>query len=241
MGFFTKYGQVECLGRSDRQIKLRGYRTDLNDLEIRVAQVITDSMAVAICPKDDYLVAMIQPETLDVADVRSRMFQVLPIHAMPRRIMVVDKFPMTPAGKLDYKEIVNQCTVTPQLPAAPKRQVPSKTEMTLADLWKDLLSLGTDSDIVTPKSSFVSLGGHSVMQLRLASEVSKIFGVKIPVTRIVESVNLSDLAKMVDGLITKVPTTQTQVVKLLGRNKVSPIEREANRPFHLDRQQYPRK
>lgn len=47
------------------------------------------------------------------------------------------------------------------------------------------------------------------MQLRLASEVSKIFGVKIPVTRIVESVNLSELAKMVDGLTTKVCTPST--------------------------------
>lgn len=140
-GFFTKYGQVKCLGRSDRQIKLRGYRTDLNDLEIHMAQAITKSTAVAICPKDDYLVAMIQPKTLNVADVRSRMFQVLPIHAMPRRIMVINKFPMTPAGKLNYKEIVNQCTVTPQQPAAPKKQVPSKTEMALANLWKDLLSL----------------------------------------------------------------------------------------------------
>ena len=226
-GLFTRSGQVECLGRNDRQIKLRGYRTDLNDLEMRVAQAIHESTAVAICPRDDYLVAMIQPETLDVADVRSRMSQVLPIHAMPRRIMAVDKFPMTPAGKLDYKEIANQCTATPAQPAASKKlQLSSKTEIALADLWKELLSLGSDSDIVTPESSFVSLGGHSVVQLRLASKISKSFGVKMPVTRIVESNNLSELAKTLDGLIKNVPTTQTQVVKPLGRNKVSPIEYE---------------
>lgn len=226
-GFFTKLGQVECLGRNDRQIKLRGYRTDLNDLEIRVAQAITESTAVAICPKDDYLVAMIQPETLDMVDVRSRMSQVLPIHAMPRRIMVVDKFPMTPAGKLDYKEIVNQCSVTQPAASIPKKQKLSKTETTMADLWKNLLSLDSDSkDIVTPESNFVSLGGHSVMQLRLASEISKVFGAKVPITSIVESGSLSELSKMVDdGLLSKVPA-QTKSLKPLGRNKISPIERE---------------
>ncbi|PLN76560.1 acetyl-CoA synthetase-like protein [Aspergillus taichungensis] len=234
-GFFTRSGQVECLGRNDRQIKLRGYRTDINDLETRVAQAIHESTAVAICPRDDYLVAMIQPQTLDVTDVRSRMSQVLPMHAMPRRIMAVDKFPMTPAGKLDYQEIANQCTaIAPQPAVSNKPQLSSKTEIALADLWKELLSLGSDSDLVTPESSFVSLGGHSVVQLRLASKIFKTFGVKMPVTRIVESTNLSELARTLDGLIKNVPTTQTQAVKPLGRNKVSPIEREWLEKYNIE-------
>lgn len=80
-GFFNHDGEVECLGRNDRQIKLRGYRTDLNDIEMRVAQGIPECTAVAICQKDDYLVAMIQPETLDMSDVRARVMKTVPIHA----------------------------------------------------------------------------------------------------------------------------------------------------------------
>lgn len=230
-GYFNRLGQVECLGRNDRQIKLRGYRTDLNDLEIRVANAIPESTAVAICPKDDYLVAMIQPETLTVADVRQRMSQVLPVHAMPRRIMVVDKFPMTPAGKLDYKEIANQCTVVAQ-PAA-KRTLSSKTEHSLAELWKDLLSLGSDSDALTPESNFVELGGHSVMQLRLASRVSQTFGVKVPVPRIIQAANLSELAQTVDGLVSQISSPDASTIKPLGRNRVSPIEREWLEKYQL--------
>lgn len=83
-GFFNHDGEVECLGRNDRQIKLRGYRTDLNDIEMRVAQGIPECTAVAICQKDDYLVAMIQPETLDMSDVRARVMKTVPIHAGKR-------------------------------------------------------------------------------------------------------------------------------------------------------------
>ncbi|PYI03216.1 nonribosomal peptide synthase GliP-like protein [Aspergillus sclerotiicarbonarius CBS 121057] len=228
-GYFNRLGQVECLGRNDRQIKLRGYRTDLNDLEIRVAQAIPECTAVAICPKDDYLVAMIQPDSLDGADIRQRMSQVLPVHAMPRRIMVVNNFPMTPAGKLDYKEIANQCTVA--RPAV-KRSLSSKTERALAELWKDLLSLGSDADALTPESNFVELGGHSLMQLRLASTVSQTFGVKVPVPRIIQSASLSDLALTVDTLRAQRSPPDSHT-KPLGRNTVSPIEREWLEKYQL--------
>ncbi|THC93004.1 hypothetical protein EYZ11_007513 [Aspergillus tanneri] len=235
-GYFNRDGQVECLGRNDRQIKLRGYRTDLNDLEIRVAQAIPECTAVAICPKDDYLVAIIQPETLDVAEVRQRMAQVLPVHAMPRRIVAVEQFPMTSASKLDYKEIANRCSTDSASPATRKKLLSSETEKALADLWKDLLSLSSDADnVLTPESNFVALGGHSVMQLRLASKISRTFGVKVPITRIIQADNLSDLARMVDSLVAaQMPTAPGKsMIKPLGRNKVSPIEHEWLEKYRL--------
>ncbi|RAL63968.1 hypothetical protein DID88_003156 [Monilinia fructigena] len=106
-GYFNRAGEVECLGRNDRQIKLRGFRLDLNDLEIRVAEAIPECSGIAICQKGDYLVAMVQPETLNISKVRAKVTKVLPVHAVPRIFMAVEKFPMTPAGKLDYKAITN--------------------------------------------------------------------------------------------------------------------------------------
>lgn len=91
-GFFNHNGEVECLGRNDRQIKLRGYRVDLNDIEMRVAQGIPESTAVAVCQKDDYLVAMIQPETLDMADFRTRLMKTVPVHAGRRLFVTKESF-----------------------------------------------------------------------------------------------------------------------------------------------------
>ncbi|KAF2192164.1 nonribosomal peptide synthase GliP-like protein [Zopfia rhizophila CBS 207.26] len=223
-GLFNHDGEVECLGRNDRQIKLRGYRTDLNDLEMRVAQAIQEATAVAICPKDDYLVAMIQPETLDIADVRSRITKVLPIHAVPRMISAVAKFPMTPAGKLDYKEIAIQCGSASRVASSIKPM--SATEKLVAGVWKQLLQL-PNTEKMTGESNFAELGGHSVLQLRLASTLSSVFKIRIPTAKVIQSTSLSEMATVVDQIRTQSNAAGPMSnLKSLGTNNVSPIEAE---------------
>ncbi|KAF2809436.1 BcNRPS1, nonribosomal peptide synthetase [Mytilinidion resinicola] len=223
-GLFNHAGEVECLGRNDRQIKLRGYRTDLNDIEMRVAQAIPEATAVAICPKDDYLVAMVQPETLDISDVRSRITRVLPIHAVLRVISAVAKFPMTPAGKLDYKEIAVQCGAASQ--AVPASKPMSATETTIVQVWKQLLALPA-TEKVTAESNFANLGGHSVLQLRLASKLSTVFEVRIPTAKVIQAVNLCEMAAVVDHFRSQSSAAPAESdMKSLGRNNVSPIEAE---------------
>ncbi|KAF2490812.1 nonribosomal peptide synthase GliP-like protein [Lophium mytilinum] len=223
-GLFNHAGEVECLGRNDRQIKLRGYRTDLNDIEMRVAQAIQEATAVAICPKDDYLVAMVQPDTLDMSDVRSRITRVLPIHAVPRIISAVAKFPMTPAGKLDYKEIALQCGSVSQTAPVSKPMTP--TESTVARVWKQLLALPA-TEKVTAESNFADLGGHSVLQLRLANKLSTVFGIRIPTAKVIQAVNLCEMATAIDHFRSQTSAAPaTSDLKSLGRNNVSPIEAE---------------
>ncbi|KAB8298143.1 hypothetical protein EYC80_001899 [Monilinia laxa] len=230
-GYFNRAGEVECLGRNDRQIKLRGFRLDLNDLEIRVAEAIPECSGIAICQKGDYLVAMVQPETLNVAKVRAKVTKVLPVHAVPRIFMAVEKFPMTPAGKLDYKAITNMTIAN--VDSVPKK-IESSTETRIAEAWKELLGLEANVEI-TRDSEFVSLGGHSVMQLRLASKLSDIFGVRMKVSHIMQSANLFEMAKTIDNLRTQTPPTEiNNGLVPLGKHRVSPIEREWWEKYRLN-------
>ncbi|KAI0423637.1 BcNRPS1, nonribosomal peptide synthetase [Xylaria sp. FL1042] len=119
----------------DGEIKLRGYRLDLNDLEIRIAQAVEGGTAVAICANGDYLVCMVQPETLDVEAVREVGRKAIPAYAMPRYILPVERFPLTSAGKVDYKEIARK-----QRPMSPPQ----------ADIE------------INAASNFMALGGHSI-------------------------------------------------------------------------------
>ena len=219
-GFFNSLGEVECLGRNDRQIKLRGFRLDMNDLEIRIAQAIPEATAVAICPKDDYLVTMVQPETLTAANIRSRIINVLPVHAIPRHILPVNKFPMTPAGKLDYNEIAKQCVPTIQAAKAPA----NTSELVLAQIWREVLGLPADVAIHRD-SNFMALGGHSIMQLRLAGKLSAQFGAKIPLSSIVCATNLAELAQSLEA-VPKQSSPLSIQCEPLGRSGVSPIEHE---------------
>jgi len=224
-GYWNLYsGEIHCLGRTDRQIKLRGFRLDLDDLEIRVARAVPESEAVAIFRKGDYLIAVLQPSSLDVPSVRSKISRALPSYAAPRRIIVLDGFPLTPAGKLDYKAL-DAMEDTPTL----KSMVPvlSRTEKVLTQAWRQILHLDSEIDI-SAESDFITLGGHSVLQLRLANHLSTIFKRSVSVKTVIVNSALQNLAKAIDN------STEAEDMDFrssiyerpLGGNGVSPIEQD---------------
>ncbi|KAI3321619.1 BcNRPS1, nonribosomal peptide synthetase [Xylariaceae sp. AK1471] len=225
-GFFNRNGEVECLGRNDRQIKLRGYRLDLNDLEIRIAQAVESVTAVAICPNGDYLVCMLQPETLDVAAVRATARKVMQVHAVPRYIVAVDKFPMTPAGKVDYKEIASKCSSKSAEAETTEQRLMSPSQLALAQVWRETLDVQADVEI-NATSNFMALGGHSVMQLQLSSKLAKIHRISNTLPLIIRSATLAELAAAIDGRKSEQSAAVTSCgIVPLGNNRASPIEQD---------------
>ncbi|RYC63450.1 hypothetical protein CHU98_g2785 [Xylaria longipes] len=226
-GFFNSNGELECLGRDDRQIKLRGYRLDLNDLETRIAQAVEGVTAVAICPNGDYLVCMLQPETLDVADVRATAQKVMPVHAVPRYIVPVDRFPMTPAGKVDYKEIASRCSSkSAETAEMTKQRQMSESQLALAQVWRETLVAQEDIEI-NATSNFVTLGGHSVMQLQLSSKLAKIHRISNALPLIIRSATLAEMAAAIDRRkAEESAVVASHRIVPLGNNRASPIEED---------------
>lgn len=222
-GYWNSEGEVICIGRNDRQIKLRGFRLDLNDLEIRIAQAVPALTAVAVAQKQDFLVALIQPSTLDVAHVRSKIAKVLPAHAMPRMIEAVDRFPMTPIGKVDYKEITNIVKPTNRLAS---KHSESPSEQILIGAWREALQLG-EGVIVDGDSNFADLGGHSLAQLLLVSRLSQLFDCQISYSTVATSITLRDLAQAIDVLKGQsIHALAAAAESTLGEHTCSPMERE---------------
>lgn len=222
-GYWNSEGKIICIGRDDRQIKLRGFRLDLNDLEIRIAQAVPSLTAVAIARKEDYLVAMIQPSTLDLTDVRSKIAKVLQTHAMPRMIAAVDKFPTTPIGKVDYKEVANGVKPVTKLAL---KQSNSSSEKILIAAWREALKLDAEV-VIDSDSNFADLGGHSLAQLLLASRLTKLYACQIPFSMIATSLTLRDLAQAIDGLKGQNECAIAAYCEPgLGEHAVSPMERE---------------
>jgi hypothetical protein len=198
IGYWDDEGELICLGRNDRQIKLRGFRVDLEDLEARISK-IEGINAAAVARNEDELIALVQPSSISAMACKERMASELPAHAIPRYIVPVDRFPMTMAGKLDYK-------VFPKLleraVTGPVDRHMSPTEQRIAKNWSDLLGQVETKEIV-PDSSFAAMGGHSLLQLRLASRLSAEFGRPIPLAIIVNALSLRDMAHHVDKLVTR--------------------------------------
>ncbi|KAK2858517.1 NRPS [Arthroderma sp. PD_2] len=189
-GYWNESGEICLLGRSDRQIKLRGFRLDLNDLEIRMV-ANTNASSVAIARKDDILVAMVQPETTNIALFKETIKKVLPPQAIPRLIKAVDVFPLANAGKLDYKAIAAAFGVPTSDLSSPDRSVSltstaADAREAIATVWRTLLKL-EDGHFLNDDSNFIELGGHSIKQITLSKRLSSILNRNITLADVMEN------------------------------------------------------
>lgn len=195
-GYWDVNGELRLLGRYDRQIKLRGFRIDLDDLEVRLWDAVPDCTAVAISRRDDYLIAQVQIITLNSQKVKSAIVTKLPAYAIPSHIIPVAAFPQTASGKLDYDAITK--TVDAQ-GRKPETKINGKLGSLVAKTWKQVLGFPTEVDL-DEDSNFVNLGGHSLAQLQLSNKLSIELGFSVPLRLIILSPRLNDLITEIEAL-----------------------------------------
>lgn len=202
LGYWTDSGEVVLVGRTDRQIKLRGFRVDLDDLETRLGK-LPEVSAVAVARKDDYLVAMVQPRTISIEKLKASMSAVIPIHTIPRVVIAVDTFPLTKAGKLDYSKVRDgDACLTEENNKTASSSPLSDVERQVVQVWQQTLNLDDAATlIVSPDTIFSSLGGHSLHQLRLASRLSHCFSCHVPLGMVIENQRLDEQARMISTLM----------------------------------------
>ncbi|KAK7746797.1 NRPS [Cytospora paraplurivora] len=197
-------GEIYFVGRKDRQIKLRGFRLDLDDLEIRITKAIPKCRGAAVFRREDYLVAAYQtPSTSTTAiselEVKILISHALPPYAMPRRILALSELPLTAAGKLDYKRL-EQIDKTSVVRSQSQQDSMTRTEVMIVRAVRDLMRL--DSSITIDRDSdLTALGGHSIVQLRLASRISSFIQRRFTVRRVIENPVISHLASSVDEVV----------------------------------------
>lgn len=218
-GYWTQDGELICLGRNDRQIKLRGYRLDLDDLEARIATLIPDITGVAVTRCEDDLIAMIQPRSISPSHGRQCMREILPPHAVPRYVVAVDRFPMTGAGKLDYRAIVHGVQH-----GYPAEVVPnmSTTERQVAGIWSDIL--GIEPTEIQADSDFISIGGNSLLQLKLASRLSRAFTCSVSPAAVIGSHTLGDLCAKLNKLRACQRQQEEESLRAIQADSLSRIE-----------------
>ena len=195
-GYWRQDGDLVCLGRKDRQIKLRGYRIDLNDLQIRMLRAAPYAKAVAVVRKKDYLLAMIQPSSLDISAFRARIVNSLPAYAIPRHILAVDEFPLTAAGKVDYAIIAKTETFVKESVRASSQDYVLEV---ITDIWREVLDLAPGF-VIDKESSFIDHGGHSIQQMLLSSKLGAKFGLPVTLGLVLEHPILIDLVKEIETL-----------------------------------------
>lgn len=194
-GRWREDGTVMFLGRSDRQVKIRGVRVEPAEVEA----VLDSHPNVAECrvgtrgrsASSKILVAWIRPVgELDRGQVMDFLSAKLPAFLRPDAIVPVERFPLTSSGKFDLSALPD-----PDVSARTKSAPPeTATEKRLEGVWSELLGVtGIGRD-----DNFFHLGGHSLLALRLFSRIHHDFGMTLPLATLLRAPSLRMLASLVD-------------------------------------------
>jgi len=188
-------GIVEFLGREDDQVKVRGFRVELGEIEavllrhpaIQHAAVVAKETA----ERDRTLIAfVVAPSGPKISELRDYLSQHLPDYMLPSFVFV-DAFPLNANGKVDRRaladrEVVGAGATSPAEDLSPVQQK-------LIGIWRDVLAINT----IKVDDNFFELGGHSLLAVQIIARVRNVFGVPVPLRCIFEAPTVAGLAEVI--------------------------------------------
>ncbi|WP_460042944.1 non-ribosomal peptide synthase/polyketide synthase [Pseudomonas sp. S2_H01] len=185
-------GAVEYLGRLDHQIKLRGLRVEIGEIESALLDHPAVSEAVVIARELStgmQLVGYLVATDFDEEQLRTQLKQRLPDYIVPAHLVTLDAFPLSANGKLDRKALPE-----PQLQLRAFEAPQAGVESELAALWRDLLGLKQ----VGRQDNFFELGGHSLLGIQLVAQIRRDLKLELPLRALFEAPVLASLAHYLD-------------------------------------------
>ena len=205
-------GCLVLLGRQDLQVKIRGNRVELAEIEMALLEltavkeaVVVDregvpgALAASVPPAGlhtdkrlvAYIVSAIQPPPT-VSALRRALAEKLPDYMIPSAFVMLDTLPLTGTGKVDRRALPEPSQARPELDNA---FVASRTpvEKALAEIWAEALGL----EQVGIHDSFLDLGGHSLLATKVISRVINAFQVELPLRALFESPTVAAMAVII--------------------------------------------
>ncbi|CAL9324727.1 Linear gramicidin synthase subunit B (plasmid) [Streptomyces sp. SudanB66_2053] len=187
--------ELEFVGRVDHQVKVRGHRVELEEVEAKLADIAGVRQVAAIV-RNDRLLAYVEPQSLNASDIKRTLQASLPDYMIPDVIVPLENLPLTPSGKSDRAALPEPPDPSQQVPAA-GTSPRTDTERALADIWAELLQLPADS--IGVHDSFYDLGGNSLLLTRLANLVTERFGRRTRIADLFRFRDIRALATWLDG------------------------------------------
>ncbi|MGH1540699.1 MAG: amino acid adenylation domain-containing protein [Arenicella sp.] len=196
LGCWLDNGEIQLLGRADQQIKIRGYRVELGEIESSIA-ALSDVDSAAVCTynldTETRLVAYVAGKGLQQSDVdrlKQQLGKELPEYLIPEQIVVLNSLPTTTNGKLDQSRLPNPATVNS---IESSIDITDPVEARLMHLWQQ--TLGHCS--MTTSTNFFQLGGHSLKAMQILAAVHRDFSVRVSLRQFFAEPSIEGLAKAI--------------------------------------------
>lgn len=184
-------GSLEFLGRADDQVKIRGYRIELGEIQAALMghPAVTD--AVVVLSDEQLLVGYLVPAVPPVGELRELLARSLPDYMVPTAFVALEKIPLTVNGKLDRRALPSPERVDADF-VAPRTPI----EERMAEVWAEVL--GCEAGLT---ANFFTLGGNSILAVRLAVRLQEEFDVELSVRLVFERPTVAGLAEVVEQKI----------------------------------------
>jgi len=199
MGCVTEEGVIEYLGRNDFQIKIRGFRVELEEVENCLIKHEAVKTAAVIGKEDSsgnkYICGYFtSDEELSISELREFISRELPDYMVPAYFTKVDKLPLTATGKIDRAALkeIKETVVSEKQYEAPRDEIEEK----LAAMWQEILGI----EEIGINDNFFELGGHSLNAVSLIGRIHREIGVEVSLKEIFKTPTIKGLSEYIGSL-----------------------------------------
>lgn len=199
LGRMSSDGSLIHLGRKDSLVKIRGYRVELGEIEVALAQHPDIKECVVVVEESEaqnqrligYYVSERGCRAIPVEELRVFLRRKLPDYMVPFAFVCLDVLPLTPTGKLDRRALpgLDEVLNLEQDYVAPRDEVESK----LVKLWEELLEVSP----IGIQNNFFRIGGHSLLAARMIAQVEEMFSQRLDLGALARATTIAELAEVV--------------------------------------------
>jgi len=220
LGRFLPNGEIEFHGRADHQVKIRGNRVEMGEIEVCLSGIPYIVQNLVVVREDvagikrlvAYLIAE-DGKPHDISQIREHLIRHLPDYMIPAAFVWLTSFPKTTSGKVDRLSLPAPEIKRPDI-GVPYRRPSRESEHRIVDLWSELLLI----DRIGVDDNFFELGGNSLLAQQTIAQFRQRHGVEMVVTQIYQYPTAAQLASVIDAVGTPQSELRTAYSKRNKRN-----------------------
>lgn len=201
-GDLAKYrpdGIIDFLGRIDNQVKVRGFRIDLKEIESALLHMDPVDKAIVMVKGESLHKRLVAYVILSLSMAEKTFFELmkhyigtrLPAHMVPAQVVILDEFPKLLNGKINYKILPEPKHQINKTILSPERECSNEMERQLLLIWKEIL----DCDTLRVTDNFFDAGGNSLLAMRLITRIKKHLGISVQLIRLFQYPTIEGLSK----------------------------------------------
>ncbi|MEN5378519.1 amino acid adenylation domain-containing protein [Sphingobacterium kitahiroshimense] len=220
-------GCIEYLGRIDRQVKIKGYRVELDEIElcIRALTGVKEAFCIYDQTEDQLISFVLGNESFERKEVLNLMKLKLPEYMMPRELIELNEVPLNANGKINYTYLKKYAK---KLKGKDNELYLDPITEQISQIWMDLLKIVN----IKLDDNFFEIGGHSLLAIRLGAKLKKAFSVDISINDIFHYPSISELSVYISSKIDKIKPS----LPLIKRNERSiPLSSHQQRLWFIDK------